>query len=45
VCRWLTAWFKFAQFRYFDRDKTGEGLDEISGPSKSDYKIEIRIKF
>ena len=45
ACQWLTAWFKFAQSRYFDRDKTGEGLDEISGPSKSDYKIEIRIKF
>jgi hypothetical protein len=43
--RWLTVWFKLAQSVYFDRDKTGEGLDEISGPSKSDYKIEIRIRF
>ena len=45
ACRWLTVWFKFAQTGFFDRDRTGEGLDEISGPSKSDYKLEIRIKF
>ncbi|HBY01114.1 MAG TPA: hypothetical protein DEG92_00960 [Rikenellaceae bacterium] len=43
--RWLTLWLRIAQTRYFDRDKTGEGPEEISGPSKSDFKIEARIKF
>ncbi len=43
--RWLTIWFRLAQSRFSDRDKIGEGLDEISGPSKSECKIEIRLKF
>lgn len=43
--RWLTLWLRIAQTRYFDRDKTGEGPEEIPGPSKSDFKFEARIKF
>lgn len=43
--RSLDFWFKISQTRYLDRDKIGEGLDMIEGPSKSEAKLQIRWKF
>jgi len=41
----LDVWFKYSSTYYTDRDKIGEGTEEISAPSKSEVKIELRVKF
>jgi hypothetical protein len=38
-------WIRFAQTYYSDRTSIGSGLNEIHGKTKSELKIQIRLKF
>ncbi len=42
--RFLDLWLRFAQTYYFDRNIIGTGLDEIRGRTKSEVRIQVRIK-
>jgi len=42
--RW-TFWFKMAQTRYLDRESVGSGLNEIQGNVKTEYRLQMRIRF
>jgi len=44
-CRSIDVWLKISQTRYSDRQETGEGLDLITGPSKSELKLQLRWRF
>lgn len=41
----LDIWLRFASTFYVDREKTGEGLEQSIGPSRSEAKIQLRIRF
>lgn len=41
----LDLWTRVAQTRLWKTDTIGSGLDEISGPSKTEVKIQLRVKF
>ncbi|MEN6618987.1 MAG: helix-hairpin-helix domain-containing protein [Rikenellaceae bacterium] len=43
--RSLDVWFRISQTRYLDRNEIGEGLDLITGHSKSEVKLQIRWRF
>ena len=41
----ITLWLRYSQFSYSNKDVLGEGgLNEIEGNTKSDVKIQLRIK-
>ena len=44
VLDYTEIWFRYSSTTYSDRDKTGEGLEMIQGPSKGEAKIQLRIK-
>ncbi|MHC1779267.1 MAG: ComEA family DNA-binding protein [Bacteroidales bacterium] len=39
----IDIWVKYSSTRYFDRAKTGEGPEEISGPSKGEARVQLQI--
>jgi len=39
----MDIWLKYSSTRYLDRVKTGEGPEEISGPSKGEARIQLQI--
>ncbi len=41
----MELWLKISSFTYFDRDKTGEGPEEIHGPSRGEVKLQLRYRF
>jgi hypothetical protein len=41
----VDVWFKFTRVWYRDREKTGEGLDQMPGPSSTELKAEVRFRF
>ncbi len=43
--RKLDFWARYGTTIYNDRDKIGSGMDEIHGNTKSDLKLEMRLKF
>lgn len=43
--RGVDVWFKFTRVWYRDREKTGEGLDQMPGPSSTELKAEVRFRF
>ena len=45
VTKKLSAWIKWAQTIYPDKDMIGSGLDEIRGNKKSEIRAEILYKF
>lgn len=45
LLRGVDIWLKFSRSEYLDRDKTGEGLDQMPGPSSTELKAELRIRF
>ena len=45
VGRNVDIWFKVAQTFFATQDELGSGLDRISGPTRSDARIQIRMKF
>jgi len=38
-------WLRYSSTRYLDRNKTGEGPEEIQGPSKSEAKLQMQYSF
>lgn len=40
---YVDIWLRYSSTRYLDRTKTGEGPEEISGPSKGEARIQIQI--
>ncbi len=43
--RWLSFWVRFAQTVYTNQQTIGSGLDEIEGDTKSEIKLQVRLKF
>ncbi len=41
----LDIWIKLGQYKFFDRDTIGSGLEEIAGHKKTEIRCQIRIKF
>ncbi|MFB6306081.1 MAG: hypothetical protein ABEH43_03685, partial [Flavobacteriales bacterium] len=41
----LSCWLRWGEWFYYDRKKVGSGLNEISGNSKNEMKLQIRYKF
>lgn len=41
----LDIWLRYGLFHYTDRDEVSSGWDLIEGPSKSEAKFQIRMKF
>lgn len=44
VLSYAEIWLRYSSTTYSDRDKIGEGLEMIQGPSKGEAKIQLRIK-
>lgn len=45
LSRQLRIWCRYATYYYPGKEKTGSGLEEISGSKKSDIKIQLRYQF
>lgn len=45
ITQQLDFWFKIARSQYTDRTSIGTGLNEISAPHKTDFRVQLRIKF
>jgi hypothetical protein len=45
VGRKMDIWFRVAQTFFADQNQLGSGLDLINGPTRSDARIQIRLKF
>ncbi len=45
VMKNLDLWFRIAQTWYADRDIISSGLEEINGNTKTDIKVQLRLKF
>jgi len=44
LTRKIDIWFRYAQFYYNNRVETGSGLTLAQGPSRSDFRIQVRFK-
>jgi hypothetical protein len=44
LTKYVGLWFRFAQTYYYDRNIIGTGLDEIRGKTKTEVRLQIRIK-
>lgn len=45
VARGVDVWLRYAQTYYTDRNIIGSGKDEIDGNTKSEIKLQLRLKF
>jgi len=45
VNRHLDIWAKIANSYYPNVDAIGTGLNEIEGKNKTDFRIQVRLKF
>ncbi|BDS10230.1 ComEA family DNA-binding protein [Aureispira anguillae] len=45
INQYLTAWFRFSQTYFVDREVISSGLGEIEGRTRSEIKIQLRAKF
>jgi len=45
ISKKITAWLKWSQTWFKDRDTIGSGSDRIDGKSINDLKLQLRIKF
>jgi hypothetical protein len=41
----IDIWVRYARFFYTDQSETGSGLTESFGPVRSDFRIQMRVKF
>ncbi len=41
----FSAWFRWAQTIYYDKDRIGSGFDEIRGSRRSEIKLQVRYLF
>jgi len=45
LTRKIDLWFRYAQTYYFNQTSSGTGLTEVQGPSRSDFRLQVRLKF
>lgn len=45
ITRKIDIWFRIAQFYYSNRDYSGSGLSEVQGNTRSDFRVQMRLKF
>jgi hypothetical protein len=45
ITRKIDVWFRIAQFYYSNRDYTGSGLSEVQGHTRTDFRVQMRLKF
>ncbi|MEX1189367.1 MAG: helix-hairpin-helix domain-containing protein [Bacteroidia bacterium] len=45
LTRKIDVWFRYAQFFYANRSSTGSGLTAVEGPTRSDYRVQVRFSF
>jgi len=45
LTRGIDLWFRYAQTYYFNQTSNGSGLTEVQGPSRSDFRLQVRFKF
>ncbi len=45
VMHGLDVWARIAQTHYVNQNSTGSGLTEISGPNKTELKLQVRLSF
>jgi hypothetical protein len=45
LTRKIDLWFRYAQTYYFNQTSSGTGLTEVQGPSRSDFRFQVRLKF
>ena len=45
ITKKLTAWFRWAQTIYLDKNKVGSGLDEVKGNKKTELKVQVQYVF
>ncbi|WP_462251032.1 helix-hairpin-helix domain-containing protein [Ekhidna sp.] len=41
----ISIWLRYARFRFRDRDSTGSGLNKSFGPTATEVKAMLRVKF
>lgn len=41
----LTFWIRYARTRFTDRDEIGSGPDTITGNTKTDIRIQMKVQF
>ncbi len=39
----ITIWGRWAQFSYIDTEKISSGLQEIAGPQRNDFKLQLKL--
>ena len=45
ITRKVTLWLRYGRMYFADRNIVGSGLDEIQGSSRSELKVQLRVKF
>lgn len=45
INRHLSVWLRYGFSRYFDSETISSGLNEINGPRKTEWKVQLRYKF
>jgi hypothetical protein len=45
IARGVDMWVRYARWMYEDRQTVGSGYDAVSGPFKSDVRVQLRIRF
>jgi hypothetical protein len=45
VGRNIDIWVRYARFFYSNETSSGSGLTEIQGPVKSDFRVQMRVRF
>lgn len=45
ITRKVTLWLRYGRMYFADRNVVGSGLDEIQGSSRSELKVQLRVKF
>lgn len=45
VSRKIDVWFRYAETYFFNRTTSGSGLTEVQGPRRSDFRLQVRLKF
>ena len=45
LSRKVTVWGRFARTTYDDRNTVGSGNEQVDGPTRTDVKLQMRIKF
>ncbi|MFO8022405.1 MAG: helix-hairpin-helix domain-containing protein, partial [Perlabentimonas sp.] len=43
--RRMDIWFRIAQTYFADQDQLGSGLAQIDGSTRSDVRVQVRLKF